>query len=508
MANLALAIVVAQSVSQEDAGVFFSATSLFLVVASVVQLGTNTGLVYFISGSRARGELASSNAYMRAAVRPVMAASVVMGGALFALAEPLGELLSPGRESEFERYAQVMAFFLPCAAVLNLGLSGTRGLGTMTANASIDQVARPAIQFGLVVLALALDGSTQLASYWTVAYLPLGIAAWISWRRLRDGASPLQEPATEPVDRAFWSFTLPRALAGVAQVAIQRLDIVLVGALAGLAEAAIYTAATRFLVLGQTAARAVSMSVQPLLGEALADPDGDDARELYQASTGWLVLITWPIYLVLIGFGPTILDVFGEGYAQDGGRALTILSAAMLVATACGMVDMVLTMAGRSLLNLTNVLVAFGVYLAVDFALITRLGLVGAAIGWAAGILTANLLPLAQVRLAIGLHPFGRATITAMAVSAAAFGAIPTAFRFLWSDSVAVLVPSVVVSVAVYALVVRRLSDVLAVDVLIGALRRRQRPGATVDADESATDSGKAPCGDWTDRPPTGPRAD
>ncbi len=257
----------------------------------------------------------------------------------------------------------------------------------MKAFASVDQVARPLMQLGLVVLALAVADADQLAWAWAVAYLPLGAMGWIWWRKLRDRAATRQVDPTAPVDGPFWRFTAPRALAGVTQVAMQRLDIILGGALAGLTAAAIYTAATRFLVLGQATARAVSMSVQPLLGETLALRDRDDALTLYQASTGWLVLATWPIYMVLINFGAQILGAFGDGYSDDGQTALLILCSAMLVATACGMVDMVLTMAGRSLWNLTNVLVAFGVNLGVDLVLIPHIGLIGAAIGWACGIL-------------------------------------------------------------------------------------------------------------------------
>ena len=56
----------------------------------------------------------------------------------------------------------------------------------------------------------------------------------------------------------FWRFTGPRALATLAQITIQRIDIVLVAIILGPAEAAIYTAATRFLVAGQFGNAAVT----------------------------------------------------------------------------------------------------------------------------------------------------------------------------------------------------------------------------------------------------------
>ena len=74
----------------------------------------------------------------------------------------------------------------------------------------------------------------------------------------------------------------------------------------------------------------------------------------------------------------------------------------MLVATGCGMVDMVLAMAGRTSWNLVNVLVALAVTIGLDVLLIPRLGALGAAIGLACAMVANNLLPLIQVGRALG----------------------------------------------------------------------------------------------------------
>ena len=101
---------------------------------------------------------------------------------------------------------------------------------------------------------------------------------------------------------------------------------------------------------------------------------------------------------------------------------MLVLAAAMLLATGCGMVDMVLAMAGRTSWNLGNVLLALAVTLAVDLPLVPRLGALGAAIGLAAAVCVNNLVPLAQIGTALRLHPFGRATVAAAGLAVACFG--------------------------------------------------------------------------------------
>ncbi len=473
LATLLTTVLVTQLTSKVEAGVFFVATSFFLLTTGLGQLGTNTGLVYFISGARARGEASRISAYMRIAAGPVLVASCLMAIGTIAAAEPMGRFFSAERAEEFTQYIRVMAIFIPMAAVLNLALAGTRGLGTMKVNASVDQIARPLVQLAFVGLAIVALGPSNASWAWAAAYLPLAVGGWIWWRRL---LAKVEETSTGPrfSSAPFWKFSAPRALAGVAQVAMQRLDIILVGSIAGLSAAAVYAAATRFLALGQMAARAVSLSAQPLLGEALARSDSHDAQQLYQSSTAWLVLVSWPLYLVLIVFGSDALRVFGSGYSV-GDTALLILCSAMLVATGCGMVDMVLNMAGKSVWNLANVLLAFAVNLGLDLLLIPQIGIVGAAIGWAAAILVGNLVPLTQVGLAFKLHPFGRATWASMLIAAVCFAGIPSLVNVSWGSQPMAAVVGLSSGTLIYVVVLILLRRFLQLDVLASGLRRRGR---------------------------------
>jgi O-antigen/teichoic acid export membrane protein len=97
----------------------------------------------------------------------------------------------------------------------------------------------------------------------------------------------------------------------------------------------------------------------------------------------------------------------------------------MLVATGCGMVDMVLSMGGRTRWNLYNVLAALSTMVVLDVILIPRLGATGAALGLAAAILVNNLVPLAQIWCTLGVHPFGRPTRHAAALALGTCGVPP-----------------------------------------------------------------------------------
>ncbi|MGH3124341.1 MAG: lipopolysaccharide biosynthesis protein, partial [Streptosporangiaceae bacterium] len=226
----------------------------------------------------------------------------------------------------------------------------------------------------------------------------------------------------------FWRFTGPRALANLAQITIQRIDIVLVAIMRGPVEAAIYTAATRFLVAGQFANSALSQAAQPRFAELFAVDDRRGANVVYRATTAWLIMLTWPLYLLAVIFGPEVLSIFGHSY-RAGDMVMVILGLTMLVATACGQVDMVLITTGRSSWSLANGLTAVIVNVGLDVLLIPRYGITGAAIGWAAAIIVTNLVPLAQLAVSKRLHPFGRGTFIAAGLATASFAVVPLLAR-------------------------------------------------------------------------------
>ena len=478
-------ILITRSLSHADAGVFFSTTSLFLLACSVGMLGTNTALVYFVARSRALDRFSLVPHYFRTGARPVVALGVLLGVATFVAAPAIASVTNPDGTAAATAYLRVLSVLIPFAAIENVTLAALRGLGSMRATVLIEQVGRPLLQLGLVAVALVSPTWIGLAGAWAFPYAPAAVLSYLAWRRassrlLRERSAPTAHPAggADPtgqgVGRAFWRFSGPRALASVGQMVMQRVDIVLVAALAGAAEAAVYTAATRFLVVGQMGNRAISTAVQPRLAETLAHEDRAGTNHYYQTSTAWLTLLTWPLYLTLLCFGAVVMTVFGAGY-QSGETVLVVLACTMLVSAGCGMVDMVLNMGGRTSWNLLNVFCALAANIALNLWLIPELGMLGAAISWAAAILIQNLLGIAQTGLVLGLHPFGRQSLLAAAAALVCFGLVEAVGRVLLGPTWTGLAASFAVGVICYAGWLFTARDTL---LLADLLPRRARHGS------------------------------
>jgi O-antigen/teichoic acid export membrane protein len=158
-----------------------------------------------------------------------------------------------------------------------------------------------------------------------------------------------------------------------------------------------------------------------------------------------------------------------------------VLAGAMLVATGCGMVDIVLAMAGRTSWNLANVATALGVNVGVDLLLIPQYGALGAAVGLACALVANNVIPLLQITAALRLHPFGRATLLAAGLAAACFGLLPLVLVAIFGATGTTAVAGAVLGATGYLAAAARLRRELNIDAffaLRSAAAPRQRAAA------------------------------
>lgn len=503
VANVALILLITRQVAPDRAGSLFAVTSLFLIAATVARLGTTTGLVYWLARLSALDRHDELRRCLRIALVPVTVVGVVMAVTMLALAEPLGRMVGGDDPSAAVGYLRGLAVFLPLAALADALLAATRGLGRMRATVAVDKLSRPLTQVLLTAVVIAVAAPGLLAVAWAAPYAAAAVvsALWLGHvlrqRQARgvnlahQNGSPVASPAkpagygalpsTPLAPREFWRYTAPRSAGTLVQLALQRLDIVLVAALSGPEAAAIYTAATRFVVVGQLGSQAVATAVEPRLAGLLAVGDREGAGRLYQLATGWLVLATWPLYLICLAFPAELVGLFGEGYTE-GAPVVVLLALAMLLATACGMVDAMLNMAGKTVWTLVNSGTALVTMVVLDVALIPRFGVIGAAIGWAAAIAVNNLMPLTQLYVSFRLHPYGKESKAAIMSAAATLGVMPPLLA-LTGASTPLRLTSVLIGVVALVIVVIISRRTLALDAFVAALRPQQpgRSGVSVD---------------------------
>ena len=455
---LLVMVITRSDLGQSAAGSVFTTTALFLIAVTVVQLGADVGIVRWLPLHIAVGDEHNVSTTMRAAFAPVLILSLLVGTAAFLFASPIAALFGSSAE-EIAPQLRVLALFLPLAACYNLVLATTRGYRTMRPTVVVESLGRHTVQLALVFLASALGlTAVGFVTAWSIPYLvAFAFAAVWLYRlqrrmhvRTREAGHAGRSPDPGIAEK-FWRFTAPRGVATIAQTLLKRSDIILVAALSSTTQAALYAAATRFVVFGQLAVQALQQALAPQMSATLARQDRESAQDIYRTTTAWGMTLAWPVYIASAVLSPWLLLLFGPQYSEAAG-VVAVLSLAMLIATACGSVDTVLLMAGRSWLSLMNTGIALVINLGMNFVLIPTYGIIGAAISWAVAILVRNVLPLAMINRMLGMSPFGSASSWVAISAVACVGVVPTLLRVSGAPFAVILATTVTGGFAYLAL--------------------------------------------------------
>jgi O-antigen/teichoic acid export membrane protein len=480
--GVGLVVLITRGLGAKGAGVLFLAIALFTILTNAAELGADTGLVRFVARNRALARTPEIRPMLGVAIWPVAGASALLGAVVLVAAPTLAHLLvDPGQRQDAVTYLRVMAPFVPLGTVMTVALAGTRGFGTVRPYVAVQNILVPVARPVLVaVVLLAGLGSVAIALAWA---LPLGLGcvaglvllfAFLA-RAERQAAGPIARRSLREIGSEFWRFSVPRGVAGFFQIAILWVDVLLVGVFRPDSDVGVYSAVSRTVMAGTLVLQAVRLAVAPQISRLLAIDDRSRAQTVFQNATWWLIAASWPIYITLAVFAPLVLRAFGPGFAT-GEAALTVLALAMLVDMGTGNVSTVLLMAGKSSWNLVNTGVSVVMNVGLNLILIPRLGIVGAALAWAASIVVENLAAVIEVEVLVSLRPFGTGYPVVTLAAVACIGGVALAARAALGATLVALIATAVVGGGLYAFVLWRNRRTLNLPALWSALRPVGRP--------------------------------
>lgn len=298
---------------------------------------------------------------------------------------------------------------LPLILIMSLAAARSammRGIGKVLHGQWPEQLLRPGLLIGLALgwvalgqtitptVAVALTGLAAL-----VALLVTAIQWWLAKPKALSGVTPVYR------DMAWLKAVIPFALSTGVLVISAQISLVILGAISGLEEVAVFRVASQTAQLCALGYTAAIMNVSPRIAAAFATGDQSSMQRIARQGALFATAFCVPAAVILmIGGKPLLSLMFGSG-AGGGATVLGILALAQVLNCAFG--------CGASLLNMTGherdctIALGGGMVLQIvgSFALVPFWGATGAAIAGALGVLGSNL---ALQRMAIsrtGINP-------------------------------------------------------------------------------------------------------
>jgi O-antigen/teichoic acid export membrane protein len=460
VAGFALAVVIGRGLGPEASGAFFSVVAIAMVATTISKAGADTGVVWALPRATALGRTSELLPTVRAALTPVLLLGLAFAAVLFAAAPWLSELITGRATGDVATMLRVVAPFLVVGPTFAVLVAALRGTGDIVAYTVLQNIGVPVLRASLAALVIAGGaGVVAVTVTWTSPPLVAAVVAALVLRRRLHRLSAGVRSSRPEMRAEFWRFSSARALSSVLEVLLVWSDVLLVAALASPEQAGIYAAASRFVTTGTLVEAALRVALAPRVSAAFAVQDVATAARLHSMATSWIVLLSWPLYLVLAGHSRLVLGLFGPDFVS-GAVPLTILACAMLVATAAGNSQTVLLMSGRSGWQMLDKALAVFVNLVLCAVLIPRYGMTGAAVAWGATITLDSAVVWLQVRYLLGVRGDMRPASRLMALALLCFGAPAVLTRAVLGQEMWPVLGVVLLGGSAYVVLLRRVSGI------------------------------------------------
>ena len=392
----------ARGLGRESFGLYTQGVAVVTAAQIISQFGLDNGVVRYVAHYRAQGDTARVRGTILQAVGLTFAFSLVVAVAIFFGAGTIAGFFDPDLESVVRAFAFAVPFF----ALMSIICWATQGFQTVAYATYTQQILRPLIYLLLVIGVYFVGASLVgvVAAY--VISMALGVLIGLFF--LRRLFPPLLNFRTRPKfeTRALFGVSVPMSVSRATQYANNWTAILVLGIFQPAGVVGLFQAAFRTATFATLVRFAFNGIFSPIISNLHAQENTEDLGRLYKDVTRWTFTGAFAIFLLIVLLTSEILTVFGGKEYAAGATALIIVAFAQLFSTSVGPANRMLAMTDNQtvLMIITTIGALTGV--AVCFALIPDFGMIGAAIGAAAAILTENTATLIFVRRRLGFWPY------------------------------------------------------------------------------------------------------
>ncbi|MDQ4058747.1 MAG: flippase [Actinomycetota bacterium] len=486
-------VIVARSLGAAGFGLFILALAISNFLAEGSDLGLDYGVLRF--GGIARG--LGDPGRFRSVLQRSLAGSFLTGAsAAVVLAVGSSIVARLFDKPGLEPMLVPLALSVPFTATSEVARASLRAMGKALPSVVSDSFLTHGIRLATAVWVLtsASSPSSVAAAYLVAEAAVLLLTLGMVWRLCpRDGE-------TGPV-RGLFRFSVPMSFNRIILFSNNQTEVFVLSLLASTTTLGIFGVGRRLSMLIGSLLASVGILFNPMVADLHNRGRNAELDQLFKTSTRWLFTLGFPVCLVEVLFASSILHIFGREF-ESGAVALSILAIGQLVNVGTGVVSNLLAMVGRSKLTLINSVAFLVLSIALDFLLIPRWGLAGAAIANSGAVVVINLVRVWQTQRILGVAPYdGRFMRPVVAGLVAAVGA-----RFLPLPELPIMVDLVirVATLGIAYLCVLAALGIEEVDreVARSAIARfRGRPPPESGGDTTATalekDAGAARAEEW-----------
>lgn len=407
-AGFLFTLVVSRSLGAQALGNFGICLSVLTIFAIIGKLGLDMAILKLVAKYYSKSEYAVGNhIYFKSLLLSVGFSTVMAVIAFYAshlIADKIFEKL------HIAKHLQIASLAIVPMSIMMMNAQFLRATKRMKEFAFIQFLAPYSFSLITILFLQFIIPREYLviASFVSATYLICIVSIYLSKKNLQ---FQLQKKDKTYKLKRLLSISLPLLIANSVFFFTGWVDTIMLGMFRSEAEVGVYTLALKLSHFITLTFLAVNSIAAPKFSELHGKGDFVNLGKILRQSTKLTMLSSLPIFLIYISFPDYILSFFGSEFSS-GVSVLVILSFALFINATCGCVGDFLQMTGHHLI-FQNIMIGTTILnIALNYLLIPRYGVNGAAIATLIGMTTWNISSVLYIKSKFNLfsiyNPFNK----------------------------------------------------------------------------------------------------
>jgi O-antigen/teichoic acid export membrane protein len=424
------AVLLARILGANQLGLYNLSLSAMHITVGLALFGLDAAIIRFIAVNVGRQDEDGVWKVLQIGMGIPLILSALVGTALYALSFVIAEKVF--HEPNLAPLLQLISVFIPFMVVNDQLGNALKGFKKFDAAVVAQYAYQPITRLILIALLaiIGLDAKTAVAVF-GLSSITASIVMYFSLKRhfkLRRTVKVDQSTLNELVQFSFpvWISSLLRRFQG-------NIQTLFIGTLNTISGVGVFSVVNQITHVSGEFSSSINTTSKPVIAELHDRGDIKQMGRIYQLTNKWVVMVQLPIFLFMVIFPEAILSIFGEAFTL-GAIVLIILAVADFVNVSTGMGGIIIDMTGYSKLKLFNSILRITLIIVLDYLLIPRWGLVGAAVAILITEGTLNILRMMQVYWLFHIWPYNLSFIKPLIATGAALISVYMMSIWLPSD--------------------------------------------------------------------------
>jgi len=398
-----LALIISHYFGAKGLGDYVLSIVVLRIFTLFSKLGMDTFSIRFIASFAKQEKWKSIQLFRNKIIRLLSITSLIFSLLMYYFSEDIANLVHAKVE-----HVRLNAFFVLPMAFFMLHYQSLRGLKKIAEFSFFYRMAQATFSIIsiFIITQFFIDGNVPVYAYLSslaiVSFLAF-IVFFNSYNKIKQISD--DEQIEELKYSEILKVSIPLMFAQSVQFIMAWTDKLMLGNMMGSEEVGIYFTAFKLSMFASIALMAINSIASPKFAELYGKKDFDGLKKVAHQSSKMIFLATLPLVLVFFAFPEFLLGLFGEEF-KVGVKAFVFLSFGKLISSFSGSVGNILQMTGKQVIFMNVLFVGAIVNVLLNFFLIPKFGINGAALASMISLSMWNLIMVYFVKREFGFYTF------------------------------------------------------------------------------------------------------